>query len=146
MLYKILKIVAIVISLLAAIWLVRIVLAGDTAIADSVDLQNSLVTPFIYIAYIIFAVALVFVLIFVIKNVFSNPAGLKSTLIGVASFAAVIVISYVLASGKETPLKDGGVLSEAASKWVETGIYAFYIMAIIAIGAMVFSGVKKLAK
>jgi len=146
MLYKILKIVAIVISLLAAVWLVRIVLAGDTAIADSVDLQSSLVTPFIYIAYVIFAVALVFVLVFVIKNLFSNPAGLKSTLIGIAAFAAVIVISYVLASGKETPLKDGEVLSEAASKWVETGIYAFYIMAIIAIGAMVFSGVKKLAK
>jgi len=146
MLYKILKIVAIVISLLAAVWLVRIVLAGDTAIADSVDLQSSLVTPFIYIAYVIFAVALVFVLIFVIKNVFSNPAGLKSTLIGVAAFAAVIVISYVLASGEEVPLKDGEVLSASASKWVETGIYAFYIMAIIAIGAMVFSGVKKLAK
>jgi hypothetical protein len=146
MLYKILKIVAIVISLLAAVWLVRIVLAGDNAIADSVDLQSSLVTPFIYIAYVIFAVALVFVLVFVIKNLFSNPAGLKSTLIGIAAFAAVIVISYVLASGKETPLKDGEVLSEAASKWVETGIYAFYIMAIIAIGAMVFSGVKKLAK
>lgn len=81
-------------------------------------------------------------LVFVIKNLFSNPAGLKSTLIGIAAFAAVIVISYVLASGKETPLKDGEVLSEAASKWVETGIYAFYIMAIIAIGAMVFSGVK----
>lgn len=45
MLYKILKIVAIVISLLAAVWLVRIVLAGDNAIADSVDLQSSLVTP-----------------------------------------------------------------------------------------------------
>jgi tellurite resistance protein TehA-like permease len=146
MLHKILKIVAIIISLLAAVWLVRIILAGDTVIADSVELQDSLVTPFIYIAYIIFAIALVFVIVFVLKNLFSNAASLKSTLIALGAFAAVIVISYVLASGKETAMRDGEVLSAAGSRWVETGIYAFYILAVVAVGAMVFSGVKKLAK
>lgn len=146
MLHKILKIVSIIISILAAVWLVRIILAGDTAIADSVDLQSSLVTPFIYIAYIIFAIALVFVVVFVLKNLFSNASSLKSTLIGLGAFAAVIVISYVLASGQETPMQDGEVLSASGSRWVETGIYAFYILAVLAIGAMVFSGVKKLAK
>ncbi|WP_031427206.1 hypothetical protein [Flavimarina sp. Hel_I_48] len=146
MLHKILKIVSIIISILAAVWLVRIILAGDTAIADSNDLQSSLVTPFIYIAYIIFAIALVFVVVFVLKNLFSNANSLKSTLIGLGAFAAVIVISYVLASGQETPMQDGEVLSASGSRWVETGIYAFYILAILAIGAMVFSGVKKLAK
>lgn len=146
MLNKILKIVAIIISILAAVWLVRIILAGDTAIADSADLQDSLVTPFIYIAYVIFGIALVFVIIFVLKNLFSNAKSLKSTLIGLGAFAAVIVISYLLASGKEVSMRDGEVLSAAGSRWVETGIYAFYILTVIAVGTMVFSGVKKLAK
>ncbi|RXG24635.1 hypothetical protein [Leeuwenhoekiella aequorea] len=146
MLHKILKIVALILSILGAVWLVRIILAGDTAILDSADLQDSLVTPFIYIAYLIFAIALVFVLVFVIKNLFTSGSSLKGTLIGLGAFLAVVVISFLLASGEETPMRDGEVLSASASRWVETGIYAFYLLALIAVGAMVFSGVKKLAK
>ncbi|RXG14147.1 hypothetical protein DSM03_101264 [Leeuwenhoekiella aestuarii] len=146
MLHKILKIVALILSVLGAIWLVRIIMAGDTAITDSADLQDGLVTPFIYIAYLTIAIAIVFVLVFVLKNLFSSGSSLKSTLIGLGAFLAVVVISYVLASGEEVQLRDGDVLSASASRWVEAGIYAFYILAIVAIGAMVFSGVKKLAK
>ncbi|HAX16239.1 MULTISPECIES: hypothetical protein [Leeuwenhoekiella] len=146
MLHKILKIIALILSVLGAIWLVRIILAGDTAITDSADLQDSLVTPFILIAYATIAIAIVFVLVFVLKNLFSSGSSLKSTLIGLGAFLAVVVISYVLASGEEVQLRDGEVLSASASRWVEAGIYAFYILAIVAIGAMVFSGVKKLAK
>jgi hypothetical protein len=36
-----------------------------------------------------------------------------------------------------------GILSESGSKWVGTGLYSFYILAIIAIGTMIFSGFKK---
>jgi len=146
MLHKILKIVALILSVLGAIWLVRIIMAGDTAITDSADLQDGLVTPFIYIAYLTIAIAIVFVLVFVLKNLFSSGNSLKSTLIGLGAFLAVVVISYVLASGEEVQLRDGEVLSASASRWVEAGIYAFYILALVAIGAMVFSGVKKLAK
>jgi len=146
MLHKILKIIALILSVLGAIWLVRIILAGDTAITDSAELQDSLVTPFILIAYATIAIAIVFVLVFVLKNLFSSGSSLKSTLIGLGAFLAVVVISYVLASGEEVQLRDGEVLSASASRWVEAGIYAFYILAIVAIGAMVFSGVKKLAK
>ncbi len=146
MLHKILKIIALILSVIGAIWLVRIILAGDTAITDSADLQDSLVTPFILIAYATIAIAIVFVLVFVLKNLFSSGSSLKSTLIGLGAFLAVVVISYVLASGEEVQLRDGEVLSASASRWVEAGIYAFYILAIVAIGAMVFSGVKKLAK
>jgi hypothetical protein len=43
-------------------------------------------------------------------------------------------------------MQDGEMLSASGSKWVGTGLYAFYIMAILAIGAMVFSGIKKVTK
>lgn len=146
MLHKVLKIIAFILSILGAIWLVRILLAGDDAIENSADLQSSLVEPFIYIAYATLIIILIFVLVFVIKNLFSNAASLKSTLLGIGIFAAILLISWVLATGEETPMRDGEVLSASGARLVETGIYAFYILAVIAVGAMVFSGIKKLAK
>ena len=146
MLYKILKIIAFILSILGAVWLVRILLAGDEAIAGSADLQSGLVTPFIYIAFATLAIIIIFVLVFVLKNLFTHGAALKSTLIGLGIFAAIIFISYMLSSGVETPMRDGEVLSAFKSRLVETGIYTFYILAIVAVGAMVFSGIKKLAK
>ena len=146
MLHKILKIVGFVLCILGGVWLIRIIMKGDTAIIDSPDLQSSLVTPLIYIAYITFAIALIFVIAFVIMNLFSSGSSIKSTLIGVGAFLAVVLVSFLLASGEETVTRDGAIITASTSRWVETGIYAFYILGIFAIGAMIFSGVKKLAK
>jgi hypothetical protein len=57
-----------------------------------------------------------------------------------------VVLSYLLSEGVETPLKDGEVLSESGSRWVGTGIRTFYILSIVAIGLMLFSGVSKILK
>jgi hypothetical protein len=43
-------------------------------------------------------------------------------------------------------MKDGEVLSAAGSRWVGTGLRTFYILAVGAIGAMIFSGVKRFFK
>ncbi|MEH6405983.1 MAG: hypothetical protein V7767_01760 [Leeuwenhoekiella sp.] len=146
MLHKVLKIIAYILSILGGIWLIRILLAGDEAIIASADLQDSLVSPFIYIAYATLAIILIFVIGFVLLNLFTHGDSLKSTLIGLGAFLAVIAISYAISSGDEVAMRDGEVLSASASHWVEAGIYAFYILAIIAIGAMLLSGVKKLIK
>ena len=143
-LHKILKIVGFILSILAAIWLIRIVITGDSAIESDGDLQNSLVTPFIYIAYVTMAIAVILVLIFVLKGLASGNA--KNTLIGLGAFLIVIAISYLLASGVETPLKDGEMLSANGSRWVSAGLNAFFILAAVAIVLMVLSGVKKIAK
>jgi hypothetical protein len=52
----------------------------------------------------------------------------------------------MLSDGVETPIKDGEVLSASVSRWVGTGIRTFYILSIIAIGLMLFSGVTKILK
>lgn len=143
-LHKILKIVGFILSLLAAIWLVRIVATGDTAIESDGALQDSLVTPFIYIAYITMAIAVILVFIFVLKGLASGNA--KNTLIGLGAFLIVVAISYLLASGVETPLKDGEMLSANGSRWVSAGLNAFFILGGVAIVLMLLSGVKKIAK
>jgi hypothetical protein len=85
-------------------------------------------------------------LIFTLLGLFSDPAKLKKAAISVGLFLVVIVISYVLSDGVETPLKDGEVLSASGARWVGTGIRAFYILAAVAIGLMLFSGVTKIIK
>ncbi len=141
-LHKILKYVALVLGLIGIVFLVRILLADDGSIVASADVQESLITPFLWLAYFILLIVLVLVAFFVIKGLFSGD--IKTTLISIGAFALVIVIAYVLTDGTEVQLKDGGILSASASHWVSAGLGMFYILAAVAVGAMLISGVKKL--
>ncbi len=143
MLHKILKIVAAVLSLAGIVSLVRIIAAGDEAIETGE--RSGLVEPMAYIAYIILGLVLLFVVVFVIKNLFTNTAGLKNTLIGVGAFVAVLIIAYVLSGGdtREYKLQEG-IASDAESTMVGAGLIAFYILLAIAAIAMLFSGAKKI--
>lgn len=138
-LHKILKIVALLLSIAGIIFLAMIIAKGDTAVTET----GEGVDGFLYVAYITFAITLIFVLFFVVKGIFEG--NIKSTLLSVGAFLLIVVISYVLADGD--PMQVGEeVLSASGSKWVGTGLYTFYIMAILAVGAMVFSGIKKVTK
>lgn len=141
-LHKVLKYLALVIGVIGLIFLGRIIFAGDDAIKDSADLQASLVDPFIYLGYVILGIVLLFVIVFVLKGLFAGD--IKNTIISVVAFAVVVAIGYFATSGHVVPLKDGGTLSAAGDHWVGAGLVVFYILAVIAVGAMVISGIKKL--
>jgi len=148
-LHKILKIVALILSVAGIIFLAMIVSKGDDAVRQTGEGLDG----FLYVAYIMLAIVLFFVIIFVLKGILAG--NIKNTLIIIGAFLAIVVISYVMADGVETVMKDGKfpieivmkdgkVLSASGSKWVSTGLYMFYALGVIAIGTMVFSGVKKL--
>ncbi|MCG2417692.1 hypothetical protein K8089_01570 [Aequorivita sp. F47161] len=139
-LHKILKIVALLLSVAGIIFLAMIIAKGDTAVVET----GEGVDGFLYVAYIIFAITVAFVLFFVVKGIFAG--NIKNTLISVGAFLLIVVVSYVLSDGNPLATQDGGMLSESGSKWVGTGLYAFYILAIIAVGSMVFGGIKKVTK
>lgn len=143
--HKILKYLAIVVGVIGLILLGRIIWAGDEAIEGSADLQASVVNPFMYVAYFIFAIVVLLVVFFVIKGLFKG--NIKNTLISLGVFAAIVLIAYFLADG--TPMYNRNevqVVGESGSKWVGAGLITFYILAAIAILTMVISGVKKLIK
>ena len=106
----------------------------------------SAVSPLVELARIVIFITIATTLIFSLLGLFSDRAKLKKAAISIGLFLCVIGISYVLSEGVETPLKDGEVLSASGSKWVGTGIRTFYILAVIAIGLMIFSGVTKIIK
>ena len=59
----------------------------------------------------------------------------------IIGFAVVFIISYVLASPEMADVGKAKV-TESTSKWVGTGLYAFYILGIGTILSIVYSGVK----
>jgi membrane protease YdiL (CAAX protease family) len=148
-LHKILKIVAALLGLAGVIFLVMIVAKGDDAIkAAALDGDSAIIDPMAYVTYIIFALTLAFVLFFVLQNLFVNTASLKSTLIGVGAFAAVLVISYVLSSGSDAVdyQYNGAPATEGEARLVGAGLISFYILIIGAAAAMMLSGIKKIIK
>jgi hypothetical protein len=137
-----LKIFKIVVGVLGAILFFRILNTGDAALEVDSDLQSSVISPLMYLAYIILAICIAFVLGFVIKGLFSG--NIKNTLIGLGSFVVIVVVSFLLSEGQVTDMRDGEVLSEYASRWVSAGLTMFYILLGLSIVAILASNVKDL--
>ena len=139
-LHKILKIVALILGVVGIVFWFLILSKGD----DAIEATGEVVDPMLYIAYITLGIVLLFVLIFVLKGIFSGD--LKKTLMSVGAFLVVVVIGYVMSSGsiEGLPLVDGAPVTESTSKWVGAGLNTFYILALLAILAMIFSGFKKI--
>ena len=138
-LHKILKIVAFALAIIGAI-VALIIIAGDE------DTALSMSGNMLLIAYAVLSIVLLLVLLFVIKGLFAGD--IKKTLMTVGAFAAVIIISYFISSGSDLdlqPFNDKGLgITESISKNVGAGLNAFYILAVVAIGSMLFGGVKKM--
>lgn len=141
-LQKLLKIVAAVVGLLSITFLITIISKGDDAIKAGDGAAS--VGTYMYVAYFILTAAVISVVFFTLSNLITNAAGLKNTLIAIGAFTILALICYfIFASGVETMLKDGTMLSVAQSKLVGAGLYLFYSLALVAGGTMLFFGVKK---
>ena len=143
----IVKILSAILGLSGAICLFIVMGSGDEQIKMNASQGDfSAVSPLISIAQITLFLTIAATLIFSLKALFANTEKLKKAIIFIGIFIFIVGIAYISSTGVETPLKDGEVLSELGSRWVETGIRTFYILSISAILSMVLSGVKRLIK
>ena len=138
-LHKLTKIAAIVVAILS------VIILGGLVAYDGEAADDTWITPIIFVSYIMLFVTIAIVLLFVFKNLFSNPASLKRTLISLGIFAAILLISFVLANGDEVTANKE-VVSGSVSRWVGTGLNMFYALAIIALGAMGWTALSKIRK
>ncbi|MEK9602944.1 MAG: hypothetical protein VW127_00790 [Flavobacteriaceae bacterium] len=144
---NIIKIVSAIIGVLAAFFLLRIIGTGDDDIKMAATMGDfGAVSPLVELARIVLIITIAVTLLFSLRGLFSDFAKLKKAGISIGLFVLVILISYLLSDGVETPLKDGEMLSASGSRWVGTGIRTFYILSVIAIGLMVLSGASKIFK
>ena len=145
--HKLLKILVALLGLAGIIFLARIIARGDEEIKAAAEAGDSaIVDPMAFVAYIMLGLILAFVLFFVLKNLFTNTANLKNTLIGVGAFALVLAIAYFASGGDVTQykLQDGGFASDGTSQMVGAGLVAFYILLALAAVSMLFAGAKKI--
>jgi hypothetical protein len=138
-LYKIVKYLAFTLGIIGAIFALMI-MAGDA------DTAVSMGGNVLYITYAVLGLAILLVLIYVFKGLFAG--NIKKTLATVGIFVAIVLISFMMSSGTDldlTPFTSKGQdITESTSKNVGAGLYTFYFLALLAIGSMVFSGVKKI--
>jgi hypothetical protein len=142
---KIVTYTAAVLGVVGLIFQITILSKGDDVIEmAAISGDYGVVSSMVSLAMIIIAIAVVLTLVFSVMNLTSDPAKLKKAMISIGAFLVVVFVAFLFSSGTETPLKDGEVLSASGSRWVETGLRTFYFLVVIAAGAMVYSGVRRL--
>tara|TARA_A100001234_G_scaffold26786_1_gene20933 strand:- start:5435 stop:5842 length:408 start_codon:yes stop_codon:yes gene_type:complete len=129
--YNALKYIAIGLSLLAVIFLF-VILFGNLF---GVDLM-------LFNAYFILFIIVSAVLFFGISNVISDRLSLMNTLKLLGTFLGLFLVCFLLASGEETIMKEGKVLSALSSKFIGAALFMFYALVIIASGSMLYFGIK----
>ena len=129
--YNILKYTALGLSLLGILF-VLLILADNLFGIDMI----------LYNAYVVLFIIVSSVLYFGIKNMIGNKSNLMNTLKGIGSFLALFVVCFLIASGEETLMREGKILSATSSKFIGAALFMFYSLILIASGAMLFFGFK----
>lgn len=145
--HKIVKILLIVVGLIGAVlWFMlpeKDMPAGEAA-------QSGAMNAMFWVTYLLLAIAVVFSLLFALKNLFSNPASLKKTLFVIVGFLLVVAIAYVLSSGTDVSIEEmadkGLSTTEGTIKNIGTGLNMFFILTVVAVAAMLWGGVKKMGQ
>ena len=130
-LYKILKVSAIGLSLLGIVFVLLIL----SDVLSGIDL-------ILYNAYVVLFIIVSSVLYFGLKNMFSDKSNLMTTLKMIGSFLGLFALCFILASGEETLMREGKILSATSSKFIGAALFMFYSLIIIASGTMLFFGFK----
>lgn len=138
-LHKLTKIAVIITSLLSLIILFGLISSSDDAA------NNKWIAPLINISYIVFAICVLIVFVFVMKNLITNTENIKKTLISVGLFLGILVISYLLANSDE--IKSNGVVYPGSTtKLIGAGLNAFYILTLLAIASILWTVFTKIKK
>jgi glucan phosphoethanolaminetransferase (alkaline phosphatase superfamily) len=155
-LHKVLKYLVLLLSLVAMGFFFYTLVLGDEAIELNTDGSQAVtVSPLMVLAYVTLGLIILLVLVFVVKGLVTNPAAAKKSLISVGLLAVVAAISYFvladngvtdMATGKVIELDGGEQLSPGTSQLIGASIYMFYILAVVAIGTVVWAGVTKALK
>ncbi|MDO1513430.1 hypothetical protein Q2T41_12265 [Maribacter confluentis] len=138
---KIIKIALIAIGVLSAV-LWYLLPSSDMPAAEAA--QSGAMNTMFIITYLLLGIAVVVSLVFTLKNLFSNPQGLKKTLFVVGGFLLVVGVSYVLASGTDVDPEYLEMSDESTVKKIGMGLNVFFILTIIAILSLVIPAIKNM--
>jgi len=113
------------------------------------NLEEPVITEtFIYWAYILLGLTAGLTLAFSLAGMILNPKGAKKTLIAVAVGAVVILIAWYLSDDTvlNLPHYTGSDNVPATLKMVDTALFTTYLLAALAILAIIYSEISKAFK
>ncbi len=147
---KILTYVTGLLGLIGFYFFIRIVMEGDDAITEDVDLQASILSPFIYFSVYLLIATAVISAFFSVLNLTKQPDVLKRTLIGIAVMGVLLALAYFFASDEAVTDAMGKVIKDgeagSISKWVSALINFSFILGAIGLAFFLFDFVKSLVK
>ena len=148
---KVLTIIAVIIALIGAIFYIRVVMAGDEAIEGSADLQNTIISPFVWLTVIVLIATAGAALLSSIISLVKKPEQLKKTLLSIVVLGVVLVIAYLLKDGSvvldaQGKIVEGGEEGVASNIWSSTGIWYSIILGGVGLVLFLYDMVKSLIK
>ncbi len=142
---KIVKIVLAVLGLVSAILWYQLP-SQDMPASEAVE--SVALSGMFTITFILLAVAVIASLLFTLINLFAHPAKLKKTLIVIGAFLVLLGFSWAISSGTDVNLDEmarrGITTSEDVVKRIGTGLNLFFVLVIVAVGSMLWGGIKKM--
>ncbi|MCM4152854.1 hypothetical protein DHD05_14760 [Arenibacter sp. N53] len=143
--HKIVKIILVVLGVIGAILWFQLP-SSDVPATEAIN--NGSMNFMFIITYLLLGIAIAASVLFGLMNLLTSKGALKKTLFGVGGLLVVVVIAYALANGTDVNLdemaKKGVPTTESTVKTIGMGLNVFFILTIIAVGAMLWSGVKKM--
>ncbi len=143
--HKIVKIILVVLGLIGAVLWFQL---PDQNVPVGQAVENGAMNFMFIITYILLGIAILASLLYSLIGLFSKPQSLKRTLVVIVGFLIVVGVSYVLADGADGTVEamatKGINTSESTVKKIGMGLNVFFILTIIAVGAMLWGGVKKM--
>ena len=145
--YKIAKIIAIILGVIGLVLWVLIARADSDVVAQTGSSSNNVVGLMISVGYWATIIVAIITLLFSLVGLASEPDKLKKALVSLGVFGLVVLVSYLIATSEGFDfdrMADKGInVSASTVKWVDAGLWSFYILAALAILAMFVGGFKK---
>lgn len=147
MIINISKGVSIFLMIAAGILTLAILAKGDTSIITEPQVQNNILNPFFYAAYIAFFICVAAAVIFPIIFMVSNPKSGINALIGIVVVAVICLLSWGISSSDIVgDVYEKFAITPSSSKLIGGSLIATYIFGAMAVVAAIYSEVSKMFK
>lgn len=135
------------ISVITVIYFARILSIGDKAITSNEDLQSTTVTPLLILVIVVLCLTVLSTLVVALLDIVNDTSKLMKIAISLVGLALVFFLSMAISSDENYYDFNKKMIADSdTSFWVGTFLNMFYILFIILLLSLGFSGLLRKIK